>query len=115
MLGNCLDARDPRLELVGRIQIVIPLSHTRGSGEPGLVIPAVQSDVSNRRSGTGRGSYRSMEDGLIDVAQPNSEFRERIQDLVGDPARMADFDDQRELFKPRSQLPEVFAILRFVL
>jgi hypothetical protein len=56
-----------------------------------------------------------MEYGLVDIAEPNPESRENVQDFVRDPTRMADLDDQRILVESRLQLPKVFLILRLVL
>jgi hypothetical protein len=36
-----------------------------------------------------------MEDRLVDVAEADSEGREFVQDLIGHPTRMANFDYQR--------------------
>ena len=56
-----------------------------------------------------------VEERLVDIAQPEAERREGIQNLLRNPARVADFDDQRIFLKAPLKPPEAVAILRFIL
>jgi hypothetical protein len=62
-----------------------------------------------------RGLHRTVEERLVDIAQPEPERCEGIQDLFRDPAGVTDFDDQRIFVKALLESPEVLPVLRFVL
>ena len=56
-----------------------------------------------------------MEQRLVNVAQPEPERCERVQDLFCDPARVTDFNNQRVFLEALLECPKILSALRFIL
>ena len=96
VLLDFLDARDPGVELLSRIKIVVTLVGGEFGivAEPCIVASAVKSDVAD-----GRGALRGWPDGiadnwLIDVAEACIVLAQEIERALCLPGRMAEFDDE---------------------
>jgi len=95
ILGDALHARDPRLQFIQGVKVIIAITNIRGRREPVPVIPAVQSDVAHGGRCNSHRPHGAMEDRLVDIAETDSESRKGVQDFVRDPTRMANLDYQR--------------------
>ena len=47
ILGDVLNARDPGLQFVQRIEVIIAIAHVGSRREPVPVVPAMQSDINH--------------------------------------------------------------------
>src|SRR5947208_16851143 len=83
MLADFADARDPRVELFRRVQIVVALVRRNifVVGEPSIVAAAVQAHIADRRSRLRGRRERTPHDRLIDVANARAV---RMQQGQGD-------------------------------
>ena len=91
-----LDARDPGIEFVGRIEIVVTFVGWKLGivAEPGVVAAAVEANVA-----CGRGALRGWRDGiaddrLVDVAEAGGVLTEEIERGLRLPGGVAEFDDE---------------------
>ena len=83
--------------------------------KPVLVVPAVQSDVANRRSCMRGRLHRPVKDGLVDIAEAESQRGEGVQDVSRDPTGMSNLNYKRVFLEARLQLPQVLPVLLFAL
>src|ERR1051326_552869 len=79
MVNDGLDAIYPRFHFLGRVQIVVSLSHIRRLGEPLPIIAAMQANIPDMRNRQSRRFHRTSEQRLVDIAKPNAEFRQFIE------------------------------------
>ena len=93
---NFLDARDPGIQFVERIEIVVAfVSGEFGIvAEPGVIAAAVEADVA-----CGRGALRGWcdgiaDDGLIDIAEAGVVIAQEIESGLRLPGGVAEFDDE---------------------
>lgn len=117
VLLDFLNARDPGVEFLSRIEIVVTLVGGKLGiiAEPGVVAAAVETHVAN-----GRGALRGWregiaDDGLIDVAEASVVLMEKIESGVRLPGGMTEFDDKRvvgEAFEKSGKMSDGFG--RFV-
>ncbi len=95
-LCDSADARDPRGQLFGGVEIVVTLmrGNRRIVSKPRVVAPAVKPDVPDRRGGLRRGRKRSPDDRLVDVAESGAVGVQQLQRFSRIPRSVANFDDQ---------------------
>jgi len=91
-----LDARDPGIEFVGRIEIVVAFVGGEFGivAEPGVVAATVESDVARGRSCLCGWRDGISDDGLIDVAEAGVVIAEEIESGLRLPGGVAEFDDE---------------------
>src|SRR6266508_6909947 len=78
---HSLDPLDPRLELFGRIEIVVALP-TFIVRKPFFVVPAVKADVSQGAGDDISGLHRIVEQRLVDVDECDVALIEKMEELV---------------------------------
>ncbi len=93
---NFLDARDPGIQFVERIEIVVAFVGGEFGivAEPGVIAAAVEADVA-----CGRGALRGWrdgiaDDGLIDIAEAGVVIAQEIESGLRLPGGVAEFDDE---------------------
>lgn len=117
VLLDFLDARDPGLEFVERVEIVVAFVG-RELGivtEPGVVAAAVEADVADGRGALRGWSDGVADDGLIDVAESGVVLAQEIESGLRLPRGVAEFDDERvvgEAFEKSGKVSDGFR--RFV-
>jgi len=109
VFGDFVDARDPRSELFGGVEIVVALVGGDGGvvGKPRVVAAAMKTDVADGRGGLGRGGERAADDGLVNVAKAGAVFAEERQSVGRIPSAVANFDDKRVIAKTQEDGGEV--------
>src|SRR5713101_4501159 len=100
-LRDFADARHPRRELFGGVEIVVTL--VRGDrcivAEPRVIAPAVKSHVPYGRGSLRGGAKRAPDDGLVDVAETPTAGAQQFERLWRIPRTVAYFDHQRIVSK----------------
>lgn len=107
------DARDPGIELLRSVEIVVTFVRGRGGVvvEPGVVAAAVEADVTDGRGGVGGRLQGVADNGLVDVAESCLVIAEELQCVWSLPGGMAEFDDERivrEASKDRGEINDGF-------
>jgi len=71
MFGYVANVRDPGIEFVCRVKIVVALVGGRSGivSEPGVIAAAVKADIADGRSAFRGGFQGTADDGLVDVAE----------------------------------------------
>src|SRR5690348_16904943 len=109
------DSFSPSFELTHAVEVIVPLFGALVSGEPVLVIPAVQPDVSDRRRGAVTGPDGPPDHWLINVAEADAQAVEHLVDFRLVPGLMPDFQHQRVFQKLHRQPANIFPVLLAVL
>src|SRR5579884_2906156 len=122
--GHLLDARLPFGEFLHRVQVIVPgcdVGKRVGIADGFVVIflkplceiAPVQPDIANRSGNQGRRRHRMRILGLVDIAKTNAVVDKDPKRLIGRPARVAHFRDQRvlreRLLEP-NQVTTVFGV-----
>ena len=97
VLVDRTDTRDPRIQLVRGIEIVVTLvgRSVRIVGEPGVIAAAVQADIADGRSHFGGRYDGAADERLVDIAEAHAMLAELFEHVLVLPGSVAQFHDQR--------------------